>query len=256
MIQEAIEYLFGRGEAIERARRPAANIVDSDSGQLWLAGSSPQEIEKTLALNSPERDAVLLTTLPALLDFAGSCVEKAGAGYNFALPGFVVAPGCVVLAGGWHESERRSEIAAVRHTADLFPLDRFMPAEEFCLMLRARAEDTHARGELLEQLAKVGIHKTSGVTRLASVVSMSIEVGEAERAVELPNVASLKMRRTFPEVDQPQGDYVLRAKISDDQPVFSLVDAGGGTWEHQACIALREYLAQELASRDLALAIW
>jgi hypothetical protein len=67
--------------------------------------------------------------------------------------------------------------------------------------------------------------------------AVTAKVGVATKAdVAMPNPVLLAPYRTFPEIEQPIGSFVFRARSngSDNAPSFALFEADGGAWRIDA----------------------
>lgn len=269
MIREFLDLVFNRGHDLARVEAERDKLRDSYDRSLLKpedvvdriqlgTNRGPIKVVQLLRESEPTRLATTLSTLPGLLDFVAGWLGAATPAPELAMMGLQVAETSVEFRDGWDDLERPLLVATCTHGGEAFPLGQFMDAEEFSVNLRARTADGGDREKLLAAMEKVTLGQTKSVTRLGAVARLEIKVAGQEDAAhhELPLAWNLALRRTFPEIDQPQGEYVLRVKLDGDQPEFCLVDGGGGTWKHAACVAIRSYLAEEIESRKLGLPVW
>lgn len=265
MIKDFLEYLFNRGHDLAEAEHDRDDITsrllnpEEFSDYIHVdKHRGPIKLSQQVRASEPVRATASLSTLPGLLDFVAGWLGADTPPPELAMMGLRVAETEVEFCDGWDDLERPLVVASCTHSGEAFPLGRFMDAEEFSVNLRARTADGGDREKLLAAMEKVTLGQTKSVTRLGAVARLEIKVAGQEDAAhhELPLAWNLALRRTFPEIDQPQGEYVLRVKLDDDQPAFCLVDGGGGTWKHAACVAIRSYLAEEIESRKLGLPVW
>lgn len=86
--------------------------------------------------------------------------------------------------------------------------------------------------------------------------SLEVRTGLSQRGkVKVENPVKLRPWRTFREVDQPEGDFILRFKggVKDQRPVqASLWEADGGRWRIQAMQSIKEWLEFETDLKAIA----
>lgn len=128
-----------------------------------------------------------------------------------------------------------------------FPWGRFTSPEEFIIMAQSRFVET-------EDLAKirqiVGNVKTEEVMRfsddgISQMVNAKSGITRVENVVIPPKV-KLAPYRTFIEVDQPESEFVFRARKAGDLPNFALFEADGGAWRIEAMKRIKAYLEENL----------
>ncbi len=128
-----------------------------------------------------------------------------------------------------------------------FPWSKFISPEEFVIMAQSRFVETedlakvraiagNVRGEEVIQFSDDGISQQvtakSGVARVADIV--------------IPPRVKLAPYRTFIEIDQPESEFVFRAKKGDGLPYFALFEADGGAWRIAAMKRIKMYLEDNL----------
>lgn len=128
-----------------------------------------------------------------------------------------------------------------------FPWGRFVSPEEFVIMAQSRFVETedlakiraiagNVRSEEVIQFSDDGISQEvtakSGVARLAQVV--------------IPPRVKLAPYRTFIEIEQPESEFVFRAKKAEALPTFALFEADGGAWRIEAMKRIKAYLEIKL----------
>lgn len=139
--------------------------------------------------------------------------------------------------------------------SDLIPLinfGRYMNIEEFIIMLKSKFIVT----EDLEKLIKVVGNITDenitnynddGITQKVTTKTGIARVGE----VALPPKIKLKPYRTFVEVEQPESEFLLRAKKGCDGIEFALFEADGGVWKKEAINNIASYLEDKLDTEGI-----
>lgn len=132
-----------------------------------------------------------------------------------------------------------------------FEFGKYYPTEEFLIALQTRFVQTSARDELLALVSSIS---ESGVLEarddgFAQEVNVLKGVHLQGRQ-KLPNPVTLKPFRTFPEIEQIESKFVLRAKSGAamaGQPLLALFEADGGAWRMQAIEAIGTWLKATLA---------
>jgi hypothetical protein len=69
---------------------------------------------------------------------------------------------------------------------------------------------------------------------------------------DLPSRVRLRPWRTFPEIEQPEGEFILRLRKNDREGLqCALFDANPGAWQVQAILKIAEYLKAALAEQEI-----
>ena len=128
-----------------------------------------------------------------------------------------------------------------------FPWGRFIDPEEFIIMAQSRFVETE---DLAKIRAIVGNVKSEEVFQfsddgVSQQVTAKSGIARVENVVIPPRV-KLAPYRTFIEVEQPESEFVFRAKKSDVLPCFALFEADGGAWRIEAMKRIKAYLEEQL----------
>lgn len=151
------------------------------------------------------------------------------------------------------ENRQRDVFASVSFLNVPFTFGQFMALEDLRVGLLTKFVETPTRHELLVFLSKVADEnvKTAvddGVSQVVTVKAGIASYGSAK----VPSPIALQPIRTFVEVDQPEGIFVLRMKsVKDALPVAALFEMTNG-WERQAAINVRDYLAAKVTVKVYA----
>lgn len=128
-----------------------------------------------------------------------------------------------------------------------FPWGKFISPEEFIIMAQSRFVETedlakiravvgNVRGEEVVQFSDDGISQQvtakTGIARVTDIV--------------IPPRVKLAPYRTFIEIEQPESEFVFRARKSDGLPHFALFEADGGAWRIEAMKRIKAYLEGQL----------
>jgi hypothetical protein len=128
-----------------------------------------------------------------------------------------------------------------------FPFGQYMPTEDFIIRLQSQFVPNEHRAAILQivgNLSDEDVRTLSddGVTQTVNVKGGIVMKGQAD----LPNPVTLKPFRTFAEVDQPSGLFVLRVtkSASSNKPQLALFEADGGAWKLQAIANIKKWLSE------------
>lgn len=136
-----------------------------------------------------------------------------------------------------------------------FKFGEFMEIEQFIINLQSQFVDDENRAMVL---ACVGNLASENVRTLADDgVSQAVETKNqlAQRNVtRVPNPISLRPYRTFPEVEQPASEFVLRLRQGKEGelPKAALFESDGGRWKLAAITAIAEWIDLQLSNTELS----
>jgi hypothetical protein len=191
-----------------------------------------------------------VTTLGALRDLINSDVESLAAS-NLPLIHIVNHQEVHLLTGISDEHGRRRTFAKAKPASYKgFVFDTWYTLEQFRVGIQAHFASTADREYLLGIASKV----TDGEILVSEDDGVSQQV-EMKAGLALKGSEKLRARvtlapfRTFPEVDQPQSEFIFRAQKSDKGPQLALFEADGGKWK----VAAVENIAFRL--RDLKITL-
>jgi len=155
-----------------------------------------------------------------------------------------------VLHSDWQDRDK-----FVTATTDLydcaFPFDSWIDQESFNIKLQSQFVKTEARDKLLQfagtiRNESIEISEDDGVTQRGQT---SAGVHLANK-VDIPNPVNLQPFRTFPEIEQPESQFVFRVKNGEksyDKGIkCALFEADGGAWKKSSILLIKEYLAKKL----------
>ena len=141
--------------------------------------------------------------------------------------------------------------------SDLIPsinFGRYMNIEEFIIMLKSKFIVTEDLEKLIKVVGNitdenVTNYNDDGITQKVTTKTGIARVGE----VALPPRIKLKPYRTFVEVEQPESEFLLRAKKGYDGIEFALFEADGGAWKKQAINNVADYLKENLSNENITI---
>lgn len=210
------------------------SVIDKD-GKIFIDREMQPWHENTLAKNS-----IQTATLDSLVAYI-----RAGAdGRTTRLFIHIENPRSVKLLGELNEYGEREELMHVQPTNDLFAFGDWYDQESLIIGIQSGFVKSEAKDELLKFVGnlKEDAVRTSaddGVTQTTAVRQGVVSV--AEEAV--PNPINLKPYRTFPEVDQPESEFVFRLHSGMRAALF---EADNNAWKITAIKNIGEYLNEKL----------
>ncbi len=162
----------------------------------------------------------------------------------------IVGPTKVIVQSSIFGAFKQRENFIVADYSELIPnflLSQYLSIEEFIIMLKTRFIMT----EDLEKIIKlVGNIQDENITNynddgITQKVITKTGIARVEETA-LPPKVKLRPFRSFPEIEQPESEFLLRGKKSCDEIKFALFEADGGFWKQEAIINIAEYLKDEL----------
>lgn len=238
MLREALQYL-------KEQFNPTIQVV----GDKTFSDKDFYEIKPK---PEPLHGSFAVTTLGALRDLIKSDVEKL-TGSTLPLIHIVNHQEVQLLTGISDEHGRRRTFAIAKPCAYKgFQFDQYQGLEAFRIGIQAHFAATPDRDYLLSIASKV----TDGEIVVSEDDGVSQQV-EMKAGLSLKSTEKLRARvtlapfRTFPEVDQPQSEFIVRAQKTDKGAQLALFEADGGKWK----VAAIQNIAFALRNMEIALPI-
>jgi len=132
-------------------------------------------------------------------------------------------------------------------TAELprITLDNYIDLEAMNILLKSAFVQNGTRDELIKVLGQVveDAIKTSVDDGMSQTVTVNTGVRSLAK-MEMPTIVKLAPYRTFIEVPQPEGEFLLRLKKG---PEAALFEADGGAWKMAARQNIKQYFEVALA---------
>lgn len=166
----------------------------------------------------------------------------------------VVSPLEVVVLSSLFGNFKQRERYIVADYSELVPnvnFGRYCNIEEFIIMLKSKfimTEDLEKIIKVVGNITDENItnYNDDGVTQKVTTKTGIARVGE----VALPPKIRLKPFRTFIEVEQPESEFLLRAKKGYEGIELALFEADGGAWKKDAIDNISNYLLEKLKNKD------
>ena len=123
--------------------------------------------------------------------------------------------------------------------------DNYLDLEAMNIMLKSAFVQNETRDTLIQVLSRVveDAIKTSADDGMAQEVTVKTGIRTLAK-MEMPTIVKLAPYRTFIEVEQPEGEFLLRLRKGPDAALF---EADGGAWKLQARKNIKQYFETNLA---------
>ena len=128
-----------------------------------------------------------------------------------------------------------------------FPWGRWTSPEEFIIMAQSRFVETEDLAKIRQIVGNVRTEEVMSFSDdgVSQMVNAKSSITRVENVVIPPRV-KLAPYRTFMEIEQPESEFVFRAKKAGDLPHFALFEADGGAWRIEAMKRIKAYLEGQL----------
>lgn len=246
LTKEAIEYLVEEAAG----QLPAYVVLPEHIQDGYLAVKAGVQVGLPPA--EPQPRAIMVTTLGSFVDY----LEHQSDGLELEKHLIhVEEPDTVRLLGplqGRHQ--QRAVVIVAKAVVPTFPFGQFVDLETFNIGLQAAFLDEGDRAAVLRVATRV--RKASELTAADDGMTQRVSVRSGIELLEeqkVPNPVSLTPYRTFIEVDQPPGRFVLRLRESKggDGLHAALFEADGGAWKIAAVDSVVEKLTELLAGAQV-----
>jgi len=156
-----------------------------------------------------------------------------------------------LLDGAWR---RREHFVSAVAKSCAFPFGQQHEIEQFIINVQLNFEDSEAKTNLLAHVGRVSqilaeVASDDGISQSTVVKN---EIGRNERVVLAP-IQRLRPFRTFRDIEQPEGEFLLRFSKGQSLPTVALHAASGIAWEYTAIESIREYLEREIANDKIVI---
>lgn len=159
----------------------------------------------------------------------------------------VLGPQDVHLYTELNLDKRRNHPLHAAANVNKFPFGRFIPLEDFIINVQSNFVQDENTASLLNFVATV--RQDSNVEQQDDGVSQRVATRQGvslSTSSKVPNPVTLRPYRTFPEVEQPAGQFVFRLRGDGDGVTAALFEADGGAWKHTAICSIADYFNEHL----------
>ena len=228
MIKQAIEY-----------------IVDMKKPHIEEIGGQTYS-DKSLSRVSynPKADEIQMNTLSSLVEYIHAHIDE----MPEKMLVHVQTPTRVSLYSALDHERKREHLVCVVAEVPTFKFNDFFDHESFCINVQSKFINNEDRALLLKfagtvEAGSVAEYGDDGISQKATVKTGIASKGEAL----VPSPLRLIPYRTFPEVEQPESEFVFRMKQDKYAGILcGLFEADGGAWKIAAMQNIKEYLRANL----------
>lgn len=152
---------------------------------------------------------------------------------------------------------KQRETYLIADYSELTPFIKFgtyLSIEEFIIMLKSKfivTEDLETIIKVVGNITDENVtnYNDDGITQKVTTKTGIARVGE----VALPPKIKLRPFRTFVEVEQPESEFLLRARKGYEGIEFALFEADGGAWKKEAIKNIEKYLIDNLGETSITI---
>lgn len=235
--KESMEYLVGLGK---------------QTLQTFVIEGKTYSTENLIEIKEPIYKAISLktSTLTSIVDFINNNADMVN---NQKLIIHIDTPRNVYVCSELDEERRREYLVqATALTSDRLDLDRYLPTEDFNIMLQSCFEENEHQKLLLQVsgCVKDNTIKDYGDDGVSQTATVKTGVASVNNVI-VPNPVTLIPNRTFPEINQPESKFVFRMKSGDKTPYATLIEADGGAWRNEAMSNIAAFLENNINEKLL-----
>lgn len=233
MIEKALKYIVGLKE-------PKLQEID---GQVY----SDKPLHRISYI--PKAEPLELNTLSSLVDYIKSGIDTRSTAIIH-----IKSPTRIEMISMLDEERDRENLVVVNAQIPDFSFNKFTGHEAFCINLQSKALDDGSTDKALllkfagtVEAGTVAEYGDDGVTQKATIKTGIATKGDAI----VPSPVSLRLYRTFLEVEQPVSSFVFRMKQDKYEGLqCALFESDGGAWKMYAMANIKDYLESQLAGVD------
>jgi hypothetical protein len=204
-------------------------------------------------LYEPKAAAIDVSTLTGFVGFIERNIDDLD--FENYYTAVVDDPGKVMLCSALSGEKRAREVlvnARLDNYMQTFPFGQFMPQEEFIIKLHSlfekkEGDDFDYVALMVSKIVQADTADTDddGITQHVTV-KRGIS-GALKEKGEIKPIVRLSPYRTFREIAQPESQFLLRIKTSDNGAVqAALFEADGGAWRNEARLRIAAYLKEHI----------
>jgi hypothetical protein len=232
-------------EAIDRILRLDRVIITKDiDGRLY----SKDALHRIPYPHESFPEAVEFSTLRGLAEFALDLAQGLAGEELFF---HVESQESAILCGRLQPSNfnKRFCYAAARlnHIPFKFStisLPHWLDLEMFVISLQSLFEETENREKIISMLGNLASENVTNQKDDGFQQKIQVKLGISQKSeVKLENPVVLKPYRTFRELDQPEGRYILRLDNKQQGGIHcALFEADGDLWKNEAMLSIKYFL--------------
>ena len=213
-----------------------------------IDGESYSPVSLQRVYSDPRPTSIKVHSLSGIIDYLVDNIDNLA---NEKLFIQVVNHLNVIVYSNIHgpSNERHAIIKAEFSEYEPFRFDEFIEQENFIVQCKSMFETTPDMEAIIKYTAKIDTEATirtedDGITQNINI-KKGVSGVKTERG-NIPSLVKLKPFRTFPEVEQPESNFLFRIKNIEEKVYCSLFKADGGAWKNVARQNIRKYFDNNL----------
>lgn len=232
MIREALEYLVNLG---------------TDNNPVVKVDGKPYSVKQLHPIKEAYPDLLEFNFLDSLVTYLKSGIDFIAGEYGKLIIEIENPTAISLHTELINDFNQRFTPVHCTALVNPFPWEKFIDPDTFIIMAQSRFVETE---DLAKIRAIVGNVKSEEVLNfsddgISQQVTAKSGVARVENVVIPPRV-KLAPYRTFVEIEQPESEFVFRAKKADALPCFALFEADGGAWRIEAMKRIKAYFEKQL----------
>lgn len=119
--------------------------------------------------------------------------------------------------------------------------------EQFIIALYSQFKPTEDRDYIANLISNLTSEASKTLKDNGMTQNVHAKAGiSMKEEVQVKNPVKLRPFRTFPEIEQPESEFVFRMEQSGDSIAFSLHECDGSAWKLEAIQSIRAYFKDKL----------
>ena len=239
-------------EKIEEMAHPDHEVVTLGEGGEPYIFSQKNGALKRFEVPEPRAKTLELRSLQGIVDY----VNQNPDGFLEEHAPFVHihSPARVSLLSQPRDDSQRTILADAKlGYVNRFVLDQWQAPEAFITGLRTAFQESEELANLIKTVSSIDQEEAVTVDDYGISQKLVVRQGASSKAVSIKNPVTLRMFRTFHEVQQPAGLFLFRLSKSGEGPLAKLVAADCLGWQVEATESIRAFIAKETNNSILIL---
>ncbi len=235
MIKEALQYLVKMGNP-----------------DTVMIGDRPYTGIDLKPVYNPNPNSLEIHTIVGNVDYCKARAEDLAGDFPLTeLPFIHIENPTTVKLYSWLKRpwmQRHNFLTVQMFKSNTFPFGSYLDHEQFVIQLQSKFVQNETTAQILRIVGNLADEVVKTVTDDGVTQGVHVKSGIRKGDDKIPNPVSLAPYRTFPEIEQPESNFVLRLKSgkTGELPSVALYDADAGQWQLEAIQSIKKWLAEKL----------
>ena len=201
---------------------------------------------------NPNPDSLEIHTLTGIVDYFMAQAEGLTGDFSLTeLPFIHIENPATVKLYSWLKRpwmQRHNFLTVQMFGSNTFPFASYLDHEQFVIQLQSKFVQDETTARILSVVGNLADEVVKTVTDDGVTQGVHVKSGIRKGDDTIPNPVSLAPYRTFPEIEQPKSNFVLRLKPgkAEGLPSVALYEAADGQWRLEAIQGIKKWLAEKL----------